>query len=113
MKKFMDWMSEKVAPLMEKLANNPWISGLQKAIIKTLPMVLVGSLVTIYNVIRKFATSIPDLSALSSYTFGLISLFMVFLIPYYILEEKKNNKMKYIAGCTGISLYMMLVNPVI
>lgn len=113
MKKFMTWMNEKVAPVMEEIAKNAWISGLQKAIIKTLPMVLVGSLVTIYNVLRNFIPGLPNMSPISAYTFGLISIFMVFLIPFYILEEKKNAKMKFIAGCTGISLYMILVNPTI
>lgn len=113
MQQFMDWMSTAVAPAMEKVANNPWISGLQKAILKTMPMVLVGSLITIFNVIRKFIPSLPDLGPISSYTFGLISIFMVYLIPYFILENKKNNKMKFIAGFTGISLFMILVKPAI
>ena len=111
MEKFMNWMSDVVAPKMENLTNNAWLSAMQKAIIKTLPMVLVGSLITVYNVIRKFIPSLPVLSSISSYTFGLISLFMVFLIPYYVLELKKNNKMKIIAGFTGIALFMILVNP--
>ena len=111
MEKFMNWMSDVVAPKMENLTNNAWLSAMQKAIIKTLPMVLVGSLITVYNVIRNFIPTLPVLSSISSYTFGLISLFMVFLIPYYVLELKKNNKMKIIAGFTGIALFMILVNP--
>ena len=113
MQKFMDWMSGSVAPKLEKVANNAWISGMQKAIMKTIPMVLVGSLVTIYNVVRNLLPKIPDLTALSSYTFGLISLFMVFLIPYYVMENKKNSKMGFIAGCTALSLFMILVNPAV
>jgi len=113
MQRFMDWMSKSVAPTMEKIANNPWISAMQKAILKTLPMVLVGSLITIFNVIRKFIPELPNLAPISSYTFGLISVFMVFLIPFYVLENKKNNKMKFISGFTGISLFFILVNPTI
>lgn len=113
MQQFMDWMSTAVAPAMEKVANSPWISGLQKAILKTMPMVLVGSLITVFNVIRKFIPALPDLGPISSYTFGLISIFMVYLIPYFILENNKNNKMKFIAGFTGISLFMILVKPAI
>lgn len=111
MDKFMNWMSDVVAPKMEALTANPWLSAMQKAIIKTLPMVLVGSLITIYNVVKNFIPALPDLTSLRDYTFGLISIFMVFLIPYYVLELKKNNKMKITAGFTGISLFMILVNP--
>lgn len=111
MDKFMNWMSDVVAPKMEALTANAWLSAMQKAIIKTLPMVLVGSLITIYNVLRNFIPALPVLTSLRDYTFGLISLFMVFLIPYYVLELKKNNKMKITAGFTGIALFMIIVNP--
>ncbi len=78
MEKFMNWMSDVVAPKMEALTANAWLSAMQKAIIKTLPMVLVGSLITIYNVVKNFIPSLPNLLSLRDYTFGLISLFMVF-----------------------------------
>lgn len=111
MEKFMNFMSEKVAPKLQKVAGNEYVSGLQSAILKTVPMVFVSSLVTVYNVVKKYITTLPDLSDISNYTFGLISLFMAFLVPYYILEKKHCNKMKFVGGMTGISLYMILVNP--
>lgn len=111
MKKFLNWMSTTVAPKMEEMTNNVWLSALQASIMKTLPMILVGSLITLYNVVRNFLPNIPDLTPIRSYTFGLISIFMVFLIPFTVLELKKKNKIKYIAGFTAISLYMILVNP--
>ena len=38
MEKFMNWMGDVVAPKMEALTANAWLSAMQKAIIKTLPM---------------------------------------------------------------------------
>lgn len=111
MDKFMNWMTKTVAPKMERIAQNPWVYGLQEAINKILPLILVGSLITIYNVLKVYVTSLPNLTAIRDYTFGLISIFMVFLIPYFIMENKKHDKMKYIAGMTGISLFMILVSP--
>lgn len=113
MQGFMDWMHTKASPAMESISNNAWISGLQKSILKTLPMVLVGSVITVYNVVRNFLPGLPDLRPISNYTFGLISIFMVFLIPYYILENKNAHKMKFIAGFTSISLFFIMVNPTI
>ena len=113
MQNFMDWMRTSVSPAMEGISNNAWISGLQKAILKTLPMVLVGSVITVYNVARNFLPGLPNLRPISNYTFGLISIFMVFLIPYYILEIKNIHKMKFIAGFTSISLFFIMVNPTI
>jgi len=111
MQGFMAWMEKAVAPAMRSIANNAWISGLQKSILKTLPLVLVGSLITIYNVIRNFIPALPVLAPISQHTFGLISICMVFLVPYFILEAKNNHKMKFVAGFTGIGLFFMMVSP--
>lgn len=40
MKKFMDWMTDKFAPRMNKLARNPWIASVQEAILTAMPMIL-------------------------------------------------------------------------
>ena len=111
MQKFMDWMSDVVSPKLEAVANNAWISALQKSILKTVPMVLVGSLITVFRVVRTYVPSLPDLTPIRTYTFGLLSIFFTFLIPYYVMEHKKNNKMKYVAGFTAVSLFFIMVDP--
>ncbi|PAE19762.1 PTS cellobiose transporter subunit IIC [Bacillus sp. 7504-2] len=111
MEKFMRWMTEIVGPQIDKVAQNPWVAGIQDSINKILPMILVGSLITVYNVARNYLPDIPDLSAIRSYTFGLISLFVAFLIPYFIMSHKKHDKVKYIAGMSSIALFMITVNP--
>ena len=47
MKKFMDWMTNKFAPKMNKLARNPWIASVQDAILTAMPMIFIGSFTTI------------------------------------------------------------------
>ncbi len=111
MEKFMNWMTNVVGPKTDKIVQNPWVSGMQDSINKILPMILVGSLITVYNVIRNYLTALPDLTAIRSYTFGLIALFMSFLIPYFILHHKKHDNVKYIAGMSSIALFMIIVNP--
>lgn len=113
MNAFLEWMNKTASPKLEKITNNVWIQALQSSIMKVLPMILVGSLVTLYNILRNFFEALPDLTPIRSYTFGLISIFIVFMVPYTVLELKKKNKNKYIAGFTGIALYMMMVNPTI
>lgn len=112
MQKFMDWVSDSVAPKLQKIARNPYISGMQAAILKTVPMVFVSSLVTLYNVVGKYVT-LPSLAPISNYTFGLISVFYAFLVPYFILERKGNDKGKYVGGMSSLALYMMLINPTV
>lgn len=72
MDRFMAWMTDVVGPKTDKIAQNPWVAGIQDAINKILPMILVGSLITIYNVVRNYFPSIPDLTSIRSYTFGLM-----------------------------------------
>ena len=112
MQKFMDFVAEKVAPALQKVAQNPYISGMQAAILKCVPMVFVSSLVTVYNQAAKHIT-LPSIAPISTYTFGLISIFYAYLVPYFILERKGNNKAKYVGGMTGLALFMMLINPTI
>ncbi|MDF9825706.1 PTS system cellobiose-specific IIC component [Breznakia sp. PF5-3] len=113
MDKFLNWMSDKVAPRMDKVAQNPWVAGLQDSINKILPMILVGSIITVYNVVRNYLPDIPDLTEIRSYSFGLVSIFMAFFIPYFILTHKKREKMKYIAGMSGIGLFLMITKPAV
>lgn len=111
MEAFMKWMNEVAGPKADALASNPWISGLKRAIDCILPMILAGSLVTLYNVVRNFLPDIPDLTDIRNYTLGLVGLFMAFLIPYFIMDNKKHANMRYVAGLSGISLFMIFVNP--
>lgn len=112
MNKVIDYFQEKVAPAVQKIAANSYVAGLQSAILKTIPMVFVSSLVTIYYVITTLIPGLPDIGGVSTYTFGLVSLFMGFLVPYYICEKKGNDKGKFVAGLTGLSLFIIMANPV-
>lgn len=110
MYRFANFIDQYVAPTMNKIMESPWVAGLQKAKIRTFPMVLVGSVVSLLLVIDNFVGWLPDFEPIKNYTIGLMSLFMVFLTPYYILEGKRDN-IAFIGGCTAFSLYMLLVNP--
>ncbi|CAM4245939.1 PTS sugar transporter subunit IIC [Erysipelothrix inopinata] len=113
MKWFIDWVTIKLSPLMNRLSENYWIQGLYKAKLRTLPMIFVGSVISVYMVVYAHVPWLLDLSDIRLYTYGLISLFMVYMIPYYTLMLKDDSRHKYIAGCTGISIYMILVNPIV
>lgn len=100
-----------IAPSVARITKSDWVSGMQKARLRTLPMVLVGTVIAVYQVVRMYFTDLPDLEIIQSYTFGLISLFMVYLIPMYVLEVRHSKNMRYIASCTGLALYMLMLRP--
>ncbi len=81
MNKFIDLLSEKFTPVVNKITKNIWVQSVQSTIMKVLPMVFVGSLVTIVSVLKNYISFLPDLSPINQYTFGLLGLFIAFLLP--------------------------------
>lgn len=47
MDRFMKWMTEKFAPRLEAFTKNVWVDSIQEAIMVTLPMIFIGSLITL------------------------------------------------------------------
>lgn len=111
MKKFMDWMTDKFAPRMNKLARNPWIASAQEAILTAMPMIFIGSFTTVLTAFGGLIEGFPDFSPLSTFSLGLLSLYLAYLVPYLLMEKKRHNKTKKEAGLAGIGFFLMLVSP--
>lgn len=111
MKKLMDWMTEVFAPKMNVIARNPWIAALQEAILTAMPVILIGSFATLFNIFREFIPALPDIGLLSSFSFGLLSLFLSYLIPSTIMEKKKHKSTSRQAGLAGIAFFLMIAFP--
>ena len=92
MKKFMDWMTNVFAPKMNKIARNPWVAAVQESILTAMPVILIGSFATVFNILIDFIPQIPDISMISNFSFGLLALFLAYLIPATIMEKKKHRK---------------------
>ncbi|OAK74826.1 PTS sugar transporter subunit IIC [Lederbergia galactosidilytica] len=113
MNKLINLMNDKFAPKLNKFTENVWISSISEAIMIILPMILVGSLLNLFSILNDFISWLPDLSPITTFSFGLFGLFISFLTPYYIMEKKGYDKNKIIAGATGLSLFIMLLSPTI
>lgn len=111
MKKFMDWMTNVFAPKMNRIARNPWIAAVQESILAAMPVILIGSFATVFNILRDFIPQLPDISMLSNFSFGLLSLFLAYLIPATVLEKKKHKKTAKQAGMAGLAFFLMIVYP--
>lgn len=88
MNKIMTFMNESFTPKVNKITKNPWISSIQDAVMTVLPLILVGSLITIVSLLNNVASWLPDFSLINTFTFGLLGLFIAFLIPYFIMEDE-------------------------
>lgn len=111
--KFMVWMKDSFSPKLTKLCQNAYIAAVQKSIMTVLPIIMIGSFVTILTLARdiSFLAWVPDLSLVNQFTFGLMSIFIAFLIPIKFLEEKKSEKFKNIASLTSLGTFLVLLLP--
>ncbi|WP_411551535.1 PTS sugar transporter subunit IIC [Paenibacillus lautus] len=113
MKRFMKWMTESFAPRLDAITNKIWIASIQEAIMVAIPMIFIGSIITLISILQDFIPGMPDLTPITTFSFGLLGLFIAFLTPYTVMEKKERHKIKLLAGMTGISLFLMLLNPVV
>lgn len=111
MEKFMAWMTDVFAPKMNKLARNPWIAAIQEAILAAMPLILIGSFATLFNILRDFISAMPDISMLNTFSFGLVGIFLSYLVPTTIMEKKKHKRTAKQAGLAGIAMFLMVAYP--
>lgn len=109
--KIVEWLEGPFTQKVSKFVQNPYVLALQSCFSITLPMILVGSLASLVNTFRNFFSWVPDISYVNTFTFGLISIFMAFIIPYNIMENLRMNKQKMISGFAGVSALFALANP--
>ncbi|WP_225868680.1 hypothetical protein [Companilactobacillus kimchii] len=102
----------KVAPKMDRISRNIWINVLKDSILQTLPFILVSSVITFLGLFANIWKWWPDLSGISNFTFGIISIFVAFLIPFNMMEKKRLPKQRIISGLTSLGLFLLLINPV-
>lgn len=107
----MDALNNGFAPRAQKVANNEWVLTIKNSILQVLPFIFVGSLITLLDIPENFFDWWPNLSPISSFTFGLTSIFVAFLFPYNVMEQKKLSNQKIIAGLSSVALFLMLANP--
>lgn len=114
-KGFMGWITNSLAPKLDKLTQNIYISAIQQSIMSILPMIMIGSVSSIVGVLRNFEVLawIPDISQLNTYSFGLISIFLTILVPMKVLEKRGNEKLKISAMLTSVALFFIITLPTI
>lgn len=110
-KHLISWMTDKFAPRVTRIAKNPWISSIQNAILTAIPMIFIGSFVTILDLVKTYWPTFPDFSPIKSFSFGLFSLFIAYLVPENLMNIKGHKAEAKISGLTGIAFFLMLLYP--
>lgn len=107
MKAIQGWIEKHLVPVITKITNNFWFSIVADAILYIVPFSMVIAIPSMWGVLRTFIPSLPDITAISTYSFGLIGLFVVFVIPYNCLNKIGKKDRAMIAGFTGIGTFML------
>ena len=107
MKKLMDWLQYKLSPAMQKFVSRPWVAGFSSAIVKCLPFILTGCLIFFYNVVQPYFNFLPNLSAITTYTFNMLSLLVSFMMVYQLMGTLKHRNYQVVGGLTGICAYIL------
>ncbi|RRD95526.1 PTS sugar transporter subunit IIC [Clostridiales bacterium COT073_COT-073] len=111
MKKLMTWLSDVFAPKARKIFANPWIDTVASTMKKVLPIILTGSLIFFYNVFRSYLKFLPDLRIIANFSFGLLAIFIAFLITHEAMLKLKHSQYQINAGLISIATYLLLCCP--
>ena len=106
-----DWITAHIVPLMNKLTSTYWFGVISDAVLYIVPFSMVSAIPSLWNIIRRFVTSLPHISALTQYSFGLVGMFMAFIIPYNVAVKEDRKDRAMIAGFTGIGAFMLCMAP--
>lgn len=110
---FIKWLQDVFAPKMLKVTNNVWILSIKDSIMQALPLVFLGSVFAVLTIpgdLWKISWW-PNFWAPFSWTFGSISLFVAFLIPFNLMEKKNRRKNRFVGGIASVVLFLMAINP--
>lgn len=112
MKKFMLWLEKSFAPTMNNFFSRPWPAGISACMQKIIPFILTGSVIYLYNVFVSFIPSLPDLSPILNYSFGIISLIVAFMMANQLMEKLNHPLYVINAGITSVGIMLMASMPV-
>lgn len=112
MKKFIEWLTNVLAPKAQKFFSKPYIAGVSSAMTKILPFILAGSIVYIYGVFQSFLPDIlPNLTFLLIFSFRMLGLITAFYVAHQIMEKLEFPQFSIIAGMTSLLVFLMFIKP--
>lgn len=112
MAKIQSVIEKRIVPPLNKIASNYWFSLAADAILYIVPFSMVSAIPSLWAFARNFLTFLPDISPITTYSFGLVGLFVVFAIPYNCMVKEDHRDRGLMAGFTAIGAYMMCMNAV-
>ncbi len=111
MNRLVNYMNDSFAPKVNRLTRNDWVRSIQDSIMAVMPLILIGSLITLISILNEYADWWPDFSGINRFSFGLIGLFIAFLVPFYMMERRGHRDRRLVASATGAAVFLYLLSP--
>ena len=113
MKKLINWLERDFSPKMNKINHNVWVVTLKDSIMQLLPFILLGSVFCLLTIPGDMfqIKNYPNFWTLFGWTMGMLSLLISFLIPFNLMEKKRLRKQRFIAGCSGLISFLIIITP--
>lgn len=108
---FMNWLGTDFAPKVAKMMDKKIIRALSGALMANVPILLIGSLVSIYNVFAGYFTVLPDLSPIYNFSFGILSLTLAFLLGYHGAKQYGFGSYGVSTGLISVMLFFLVMQP--
>ena len=108
----MNWLTEKFAPAATKLFNRPWMAGIAAGMQQVIPFILTGSVIFFYNVFRDYIPALPDLGPILNYSFGILTLFVTFMMTNQLMEKLGHPGYSINASLLSLGVLLMVATPV-
>jgi len=113
MNKIMKWLEEKLVPIMDKINSNIWIVVIKETINAVLPIIMLGSVFCLLWVFNKYLNLPIQFWDGYAWTFGKISLYVSFILPFYYCEKKRYRNLRFAAAIAGVILFAIVASPTI
>jgi PTS system cellobiose-specific IIC component len=112
---FNKWITEKLTPAMNKFGNIPVLRAIRSGFYTAMPIILIGAFFEIVSDIALLVTAgkttpiVSQLSALQSFTFGLLGIIFAYGIAASLAKYYRSDATS--AGLISICLYFLLIHP--
>ena len=111
MNTFINWLGSSFAPKVAKAMDKKIIRTLSGALMANVPILLLGSIISIYNLLAGYVSFLPDLSPVYNFSFGIMSLTLVFLVGYHGAKEYGFKEYGVSTGLIALMMFFMVIKP--
>lgn len=111
MNKLTSWLEDSFIPKANKLFSKPFIAAFSLTMQKIIPFILTGSVIYFYNVFKSFVPALPDLTPILTYSFGIITVIVAFMMANQLMEKLGHPDYVINASLCAVGTLLMVAMP--